>query len=286
MSILGGIAGNFGVDDLREGFSRVPEFLGYRGYPVDEGNGDPEDIAKAYIRQMHEDGPPQYEGPLHTTRPEMETELADIARQQMMGEGLGMDPRERELTMRGIAEPLAAQRRQAERRLGEQMAARGMADSGVADQARMALERGYGQALGEAERDITLQDLQLQRQQQEAAQQRAMQLAQMQQARQEGDMQRAYQHWVNAQQLEQLPYEMAMQYLTGVTLPREQMELREEMYEDEQRRIEEEQERQDRAGFWGGVGTIGGGIVGGLLGGPAGAAAGAGIGGQAGQAFG
>jgi len=177
---------------------------------------------------------PTWEGPLQADRPEMWGQLSDLFGGRIAGEGLGIDPQTRELMLKRAQQPLAAERRHATRRAGGEMAQRGLGDSTIADQLLAAIEGEYGRGMAEAQTAITLQDIQQQMQQQQQAEQMAMQMAGQEHAWDQAAIDRMLQQWWQEQQMALQPWQMGMQYLTGVQMPQQQFGLQQEQLDAQQ----------------------------------------------------
>jgi len=220
---------------------------------------------EGFLQRRMGEGPPELDFDLRTETPAIQRDLMEQVRRTIAGEDIGIHPQQRQAMLEQIQRPLAAERRQAQRRAGTELARRGMGDSTVADQMLSTIERDYGRQLGDARREITMQDLQQRLQQQQQAQQLGAQLGQMEHQREAGNLERMLQHWAQQQQMEWQPFEGAMQYITGIHQPQQQL--------DQQQAMQQAQQRQ---ALYEGLGML----AGGFMGGPAGGAIGQWLAGQ------
>jgi len=226
------------------GGRRVEHPTGGGGFHTQAGGI--EGMLGQYLQDMLQDGMPEFDQDLEVEPSPMFEDLVGLVGQRMAGEGVGLGEAERQMMFERMQEPLEEER---ERLLRETMGGlqqRGLTDTGIAAQMERGITEDYFDALTGAQRDITLHDLQAQRQAQEQALGQAQQLSQMEQARQAGDIDRALQHWTQATQMAQMPFQMGMDYMTGMQLPREQMEMQQHMAELDRELEREGLELQER----------------------------------------
>jgi len=191
---------------------------------------------------------PEFEHDLTLGTPAIQDDLMEQVRATLAGEDVGLDPQQRQVMLEQAQRPLAAERRQAQRRAEVDTARRGLEDSAIADQLVADIERGFAEQLADVEAQMLLQDLQQRTQEEQAAQQLGTQLAQMEQQQRAGDLDRMLQQWAQEQQMAWQPFEGAMQHLTGVHMPQQQME--------QQQALQEWQMEQQQPGPWETIGQI------------------------------
>ena len=180
-------------------------------------------------------GAPQYQGPTKVKAPALEGQLQNLLSNRLSGQGLGMSDKEQQTYMSQIQNRLNEQRQQGVTDTLRNMNQRGILNSTITGENVGKVEGQYADALSNAQSNMYLQNEQMKRNALNNAISQAMDLGQMQTSRETGNVNRALQNFYQQQQLNQLPFQQAMSYLTGVQLPREQMDLQQQMQESQNR---------------------------------------------------
>lgn len=212
----------------------------------DSGGGyqmtETENLLQGKINGYLENGMPQYDGQTSVETPDYMQGLIDTATSQLNGENLGMSDQEMNQMWNKSKEKLNEQRTEGVSNTISNMNKRGILSSDITSQGLQQVEKDYSQAASNALRDIDLANENVKRQQQQQAMGTLFNLGQYQTGVDQWNTQNQQNSFYRQQQLNQMPLQMGMNYLSGVVMPRQ--------------RGQANADAQRDAGMWGGLGSL------------------------------
>lgn len=236
--MIGGGTLGAGMSTLMEGFQKMPK----------KNQNSPTNVDRMLVDWLRNNREaPQYQGPTTVQAPALEGQLQNLLSGRLSGQGLGMSDQEQQTYMNQIQNRLNERREKGVTNTLRQMNQRGILNSTITGENVGEVEGQYADSLANAQFNMYLQNEQMKRNALNNAISQALGLGQMQTSRETGNINRALQNFYQQQQLNQLPFQNMLQYMSGVQLPREDMDLRKWIADREA----EAKESAGQSSFWG-----------------------------------